>query len=130
MEQSSLNQYIQNGVLKDEVIIDSLNLNNISELKQKVPKILNQLNEDKTSIEKYIIYNLANLEMAMSAYQQLQNNKPEVEIVDSEVDTETENTEALLLSTIGEFGNQLESCQDDLTIVNKAIEIASRYIEK
>jgi hypothetical protein len=123
-ENINVNDYIQYGVLKDEIIVDCLGLNNTNELKEKAPKILNQLNEDKTSIEKNIIYNLANLEMAIRSYQEIQNQSTKLKL---ETEDENNNVKELVGSTVKKFVEQLESCQDDLTIVNKAIEIVNRY---
>ena len=122
-ENINVNDYIQNGALKDEIVVDCLSLNNIDELKEKAPKIFDQLVEDKVSIEKNIIYNLANLEISMTTYQEIQNNELEFETEDEN------NIKELVRGTVNEFAEQLESCQDDLMIVNKAISIISRYIE-
>ena len=135
MEENNLNQYIQeNGELKDEFVTKSLGFKYDYELEMEAPKIFDQLIEDKISIEKNIIYSLANLEIAMNTYQKIQNNKLEAEIVNNESSEVKEKEEEfeieeLVLNTVKEFKEQLESCQDDLTIVNKAISIITRYDE-
>lgn len=117
----NINELIdENGKLKDEVIINTLGMNNNVELKHEAAGIFDKIAEDEITIEKNIIYILANLEETISIYQKLKNQDNENDAANLE----------LAENTIEELYKDLKSFQYDLETVNKAISIITRYIDE